>query len=378
MRIVLQFLSFAGIAALVIAGTMRFSADHRMPVKTDKSHLAAGQFGNAESLSGGELPLSLQRPIPVMGLSWSDNGEWLMAQTGQISDKQVRGELFNVDSPAMTMDLDLGQGDLAACVSLLLADGERVLLGSHDGRCWIEDRMGQVLRTLDWNHGGVSALAADAQSGRIAIAGSSGVLAVYDRDSGHELCWTGNNVNAPATSRAPSGRAITAVQFTEDGLGLIAAGPEMAGISIYNACTCDLESTLVKRGAGISSFTIVPDTGCLAAVDLHGTLALWDMENGELLWSTRVDDRGLLTISARADTPLVAVAGFSGQVSLWNLARRQRVGQLHAHDGTVAAVRFSAMGQLATGGSDGVIRVWDVESGQELASHSTNRDSVKM
>jgi len=63
---------------------------------------------------------------------------------------------------------------------------------------------------------------------------------------------------------------------------------------------------------------------------------------------------------------LLATGGEDGMVRLWDISGRQ-LAVLKGHQGTVGSVAFSPNGQLlATGGEDGIVRLWDI-SGRQLA-----------
>jgi WD40 repeat protein len=69
------------------------------------------------------------------------------------------------------------------------------------------------------------------------------------------------------------------------------------------------------------------------------------------------------------DGKLLASAGTDGAVRLWDVESGKEVRNLDGHGKPILALAFSPEGtKLASGGSDAMIRLWDVASGAEARS----------
>jgi WD40 repeat protein len=100
-------------------------------------------------------------------------------------------------------------------------------------------------------------------------------------------------------------------------------------------------------------------------------LELWDPAPGRKPVRELRDPGGAkATLFAfNRDDTLVAVA-FGQRVAVWALADADAPPvQLRGHTGMVRAAGFLPSGGLLTAGMDGVVRVWDANSGNELRSH---------
>jgi WD40 repeat protein len=72
----------------------------------------------------------------------------------------------------------------------------------------------------------------------------------------------------------------------------------------------------------------------------------------------------------------IAAGGADGVVRLWDADSGAALGALTGHSGWVSACVWSPDGRrIAAGGSEGVVRLWDVGSGRILRIHAGWRDA---
>ena len=74
-----------------------------------------------------------------------------------------------------------------------------------------------------------------------------------------------------------------------------------------------------------------------------------------------------LRVEFSANASLMAVHDTPGQVTIYDTTTWEEVGWFGAGESQIRGLEFSDDGaMLATGGTDGFLRVWDVEEGEEL------------
>ncbi|RKP17106.1 WD40 repeat-like protein [Rozella allomycis CSF55] len=123
--------------------------------------------------------------------------------------------------------------------------------------------------------------------------------------------------------------------------------------------------------ASVLCGTILPDGRTFITADEMGTLIQWDPKTGEILMKLQASsdfqfhEEGILSLDVSRDGSLVATTGSDQTCKLVSLQAKKVVGTLMGHEDAVEAVKFSNfLPFIATGGMDGNLIVWDVQSCQ--------------
>ncbi len=135
-------------------------------------------------------------------------------------------------------------------------------------------------------------------------------------------------------------------------------------------------------------FSLTADGRYLATASPDGTAKVWDLISGQQLISIADHGGPLFGVAISPDGTRLATAGDDNIAKIWELhlspgtATAKLLFSLTGHtEGLpvngrfpgLTSVNFSPDGaKLATGGVDGLAKVWDVESGQELLSIQTD------
>ena len=258
------------------------------------------------------------------------------------------------------------------------ADGRLVAGCGLDGTVRLWDAVGQPLITLHAHSGAVYGVALSADCRMVASAGFDGIARVWETDGGRPL----------ATLQGHSG-AVMSVALTTDGRMLVSGGLD-GTLRLWAVDGSRLLVTVHGFGDGIWGVAFSTAENRLATSSLDGTVRLWDAEQGHLQATLRGHNGGVYGVALSQDGQMVASGGNDGTVRLWSLAGLRTgppvstlgvtsasSGRLQAtlegHAGAVIDVALSADGRmLASGGNDGIVRLWDTLTEHLLATlHTT-------
>ena len=235
-------------------------------------------------------------------------------------------------------------------------NGLAIITGSEDRlvRLW-ESATGDVLHLMSAIDLGVVNSVAVAPDGATAASGS---------DDGAVRLW--RVADGALLETLPSfATPIWCVAFSPDGSRL-AIGLENGSIQVWNLLEQGLQRTLQLEGPGaVRRVAFSPDGATLASVWDGGSVDLWSMADGSRRpWN--IAPAKPLSLAFAPDGQLLVVGlddGTAvGNILVWPVSGNTPLPNIPAHRGAVTAVAFSGDGTtLATGGMDGVVRLWGVE-----------------
>jgi WD40 repeat protein len=240
----------------------------------------------------------------------------------------------------------------------------RALAFAPDGKClasagadnalrlW-EPATGRATGPMQDENGAVAGMSLAPDGKTLAVVQLPGRLRLWEVTTGKEL---------PRTPQLPA--AVAAAAFAPKGRTLVSAS--VAGhLHFWN---CD-KSEELRETQNVQSFirllAAANDGATVAWCGNEHRVALWDANAGKQIQEFRPQGNKISELLFSPDGETLIVAGSAG-VHLFTLQERSASRDLSGRSGSVFAAAVSPDGRMvATGGRDGVVRLWEIASGKE-------------
>jgi WD40 repeat protein/tRNA A-37 threonylcarbamoyl transferase component Bud32 len=249
--------------------------------------------------------------------------------------------------------------------------GERLTTAGGDGTVTIRDgKTGAPLQSFPAHPELVYTVAFHPDGKHLASTGADRKVKVWDWATGRKV------FTRPCTVDNEYGTAY-GVAFSPDGQWL-AAGTDGA-VNVWDWKTGERRHTLRGHAPKGISVAFSPDGRRLASGSWHGTVMIWDAEQGGPPLHTFLAHRA--PVSALAFSPdggCLVSASFDRQLIVWDATTGRRLHTLRGNDGLVLGVAFSPDGRrLASAGEDKAVRLWEVATGREVLTLRGHTDISK-
>ncbi len=244
-------------------------------------------------------------------------------------------------------------------------DGRRVFSAGRDGSLRVWDvASGRLVSVVQAHPGGVSSLAVSTDGLQLLTGGFEGIARL----------WNTEGVSVKTFSH--DGHAIVAVALSHDGRLALTGGGGPYSDGAFRVAGGDFDVRLwdvtsgreLRRLKGhrhwIHGLAFSPDDKSAASASLDATIRVWSVDDGIQQHRLPCGAPGW-SVAFLPDDRLVAAAT---DVVMWHLSTGGLITCLHTHTrptglGSLAVVPYGRF--VVTGGNDGFVHLWDVNSLRE-------------
>lgn len=138
----------------------------------------------------------------------------------------------------------------------------------------------------------------------------------------------------------------------------------------------------ISRGALAAPLAVNADSQTFLCGEADGVVRIRSLPDGHLQHELQGHTSAAvnsLNLSTGAEHSLAVVADNDGAVSLWNLKTRTEVLSVNAHQGATMTACFldEKAARFASGGEDGVIRIWNAITGNQVSELAGHTDTIR-
>jgi WD40 repeat protein len=226
---------------------------------------------------------------------------------------------------------------------------------------YLKRQCNSALVTLAGQHfGPLTALAFSPDGGRLVSVGYLGTVKVWDAAEGRVVL----------DLEVPNGHTghVRAAAYSPDGKRIATAGDDQT-VRLWDALGGTPGLVYREHPAAVTSLAFSPDGDWLASASRDGGVRLWSPSTGETKLTLRGHTAAVTSVAFSPDGRRLATAGEHPDMDprLWSVETGEEIRRFPGHIVNVNSLAFRPDGlRLASAGNDGVILIWDVESGKSV------------
>ncbi len=286
----------------------------------------------------------------VMRIDITENGAWIAStgydQTARVWDAVSGSEMFNIPLESRGSSI------------LFSEDGARLLVGDEKGNITLWDTSSllarlniiefpELVHEARYSPDG-EFIAINTDQRNVFLLPVARTLEIKDGTEGTEIIKI-NSLTYDLT-------------FSPDSKWVAAAASRNSKSVLYNIET---EETLVlAQDSKVYAFDFNQENSQIATAGGDGKLRFWDLSSGEEIYNIE-NPAALQAVAYHPNGKKIAVS-MENMVTIWDLETKEEITTL-SHVGELHNIAYSPNGKwLATGSSEGDVRLWDTENNYTL------------
>lgn len=190
---------------------------------------------------------------------------------------------------------------------------------------------------------------------------------------GRVMLWN-PEIAEPACTLDQGGQAVTELAWSRDGTRLATSG-FAAQVRLYDTATRKLVGELQGPGDDLRALSFSPDGRLLAAGGRNGKIRIWRLQGDQGPEDYTAHQGRVRALAFSSDGAQLASSGEDGKIHVWSLTSHSGR-DLPRRPAKIFSLAFFGPHELAAGGSDNLIRLWDVATGREVGQLTGHQGSV--
>lgn len=327
-----------------------------------------GSDNRARGFQFGELGLELKWTLPP-----NINEPKLLVTDHWLGLFEFSSKQLNIVDPRYGRQLRALRGHAQPVLNAVASqDGSVIAVVSADRviKVWNGNEEADGL-TLRGHEATVKVLAISPDGRTLASGGNDYGVYLWDLESGAKLHRLGKHkvVTKPRADGGPGPLRsvgtyfghqlfVSGLAFSPDGQSIISLGEDQR-LMVWDVATGKLDHEIATKVPATRGLAGHPSRDEVAYYDMHGKVHFCDWRRGAITGELQIKDVKFEAVAYSPDGTLLATGGSDGSVRLWRDSTREPIATLQGLPSDVERLAFNRSGTLlAAGDSGGAIRVW--------------------